>query len=102
MKNFKYASNASHEPGAEGWGDDVGHYYIVEDMLKMDPGQILWLRENAPLKGMVERYVKGFGEWFENNGETFGQTFDWVLEERGEDVGDLRAMIAEGELGIAW
>lgn len=26
-----------------GWGDEVHHYYVLEDMLKLDPGQILWL-----------------------------------------------------------
>ena len=69
-------------------------------MLKLDPGQIMWLKENAPLKGMVENYVKGLGEWFENNGETFGQTLDWVMKERGEDVDDLRERVWEGEAGI--
>ena len=61
-------------PGAEGWGDDIPHYYVVEDMLKLDPGQILWLRENAPTKSQVEMFVRELGEWFENNGETWGQT----------------------------
>ena len=69
-------------------------------MLKLDPGQIVWLKENAPLKGMVENYVKGLGEWFENNGETFGQTLDWVIKERGEDVNELRESVWEGEEGI--
>jgi hypothetical protein len=97
----KYNSTPFHEPGAEGWGDDIGHYYVVEDMLKLDPEQILWLKENAPLKGMVETFVKGLGEWFENNGETWGQTMDWVLRERGEDGEEILAAIADGELGIA-
>lgn len=97
----RYAFNASHDPGSEGWGDDIGHYYVVEDMLKLDPEQILWLKENAPLKGMVEAFVKGMGEWFENNGETWGQTLEWVLRERGEDVAGVYEGIADGELGIA-
>jgi len=96
----KYQSTAWHEPGAEGWGDEIPHYYVVEDMLKLDPGQIIWLRENAPLKGMVEGFVRGLGEWFENNGETFGQTLEWVLRERAEDAEDLKEAIREGELGI--
>ena len=69
-------------------------------MLKLDPGQIIWLKENAPLKGMVEAYVKGLGEWFENNGETFGQTLDWVLNARGVDEDDLREAIVEQEMGL--
>lgn len=97
----KYTATAYHEPGAEGWGDDIGHYYVVEDMLKLDPEQILWLKENAPLKGMVEGYVRGLGEWFENNGETFGQTVEWVLRERGDDVAEVGEAIAVGEMGIA-
>jgi hypothetical protein len=97
----KFTATSYHEPGAEGWGDDIGHYYVVEDMLKLDPEQILWLRENAPLKGMVEGYVRGLGDWFENNGETFGQTVEWVLRERGEDVGEVREAVAAGEMGVA-
>jgi len=97
----KYNSTPFHEPGAEGWGDDIGHYYVVEDMLKLDPEQILWLRDNAPLKGMVETFVKGLGDWFDNNGETWGQTVEWVLRERGEDVEEVSAAIADGEMGIA-
>jgi hypothetical protein len=97
----KYNSTPFHEPGAEGWGDDIGHYYVVEDMLKLDPEQILWLRDHAPLKGMVESFTKGLGEWFENNGETWGQTMAWVLNERGEDVGEVCEAVAEGEMGIA-
>ncbi len=97
----KYQSTAYHEPGAEGWGDEIPHYYVVEDMLKLDPGQIIWLRENAPLKGMVEAFVKGLGEWFENNGETFGQTLDWVVVQRGGNVEELRESIRESAMGIA-
>ncbi|MCJ1478308.1 hypothetical protein MMC13_006985 [Lambiella insularis] len=99
----KYMSTPDHEPGAEGWGDDIPHYYVVEDMAKLDPGQIMWLKENAPWKGMVECYVTetcGGGEWFRNNGETFGQTLEWVLQERGEDVEEMREAVREEELGI--
>ncbi|MCJ1441328.1 MAG: hypothetical protein MMC23_001814 [Stictis urceolatum] len=98
--NLKWKSTAWHEPGSEGWGDDIPHYYVVEDMLKLDPGQVLWLRENAPLKGMVEGYVKSLGGWFENNGETFGQTLEWVLAERAEDVEEIKEAVAEREMGI--
>jgi hypothetical protein len=100
VANMKWKATAWHEPGAEGWGDDIPHYYVVEDMLKLDPGQILWLKENAPLKGMVEGYVKSLGEWFENNGETFGQTLEWVLGERGEEFEDIKDAVNERELGI--
>lgn len=95
----KYSLHPNHEVGAEGWGDDIPHYYIVEDMLKLDPEQAMWLKENAPLKGMVEGYVRGLGTWFENNGETWVQTLEWVLDERGEDVKDFMMAVADGEVG---
>jgi len=97
----RYTYSNTHDPGSEGWGDDIGHYYVVEDMLKLDPEQILWLKENAPLKGMVETFVKELGEWFENNGETWCQTLEWVLKDRGEDVGEVYQAISDEELGIA-
>lgn len=100
-KMHKFRSTPTHDPGFEGWGDDIQHYYIVEDMLKLDPAQVLWLRDNAPLKVQVEKYVKGLGEWFDNNGETFGETVEWVLKARGEDIADFRADLKDGITGIA-
>jgi hypothetical protein len=97
----KFSLLPNHEIGAEGWGDDIPHYYVIEDMLKLDPEQIMWLKENAPLKGMVEGYVRSLGDWFENNGETWGQTLEWVLGERGEDVGEFKGAITDGVLGVA-
>jgi hypothetical protein len=97
----KYTATPYHEPGAEGWGDDISHYYIVEDMLKLDPEQILLLKEKAPLKRQVEAYVRSLGEWFENNGDTWTQTLEWVLRERGDDIGEVLGAIVDGELGIA-
>ncbi|MCJ1323420.1 hypothetical protein MMC10_000080 [Thelotrema lepadinum] len=96
----KYAATSRHEPGTQGWGDDILHYYVVEDMLKLEPAQLLWLRENAPLKEAVQAYIQGLGDWFENNGETFGQTFEWVIEQRGEDIEEIKEEIAGNVLGI--
>ncbi|KAK2789310.1 hypothetical protein FQN53_002152 [Emmonsiellopsis sp. PD_33] len=96
----KFRSDLYHEPGTEGWGDQIHHYYVVEDMMKLDPSQVLWLRENAPLKEQVERYVRSMGDWFENNGDTFGQTLEWVLRERGDEYMDLHFAIVDGEIGI--
>lgn len=96
----KYRPTAWHEPGLEGWGDDVQHYYIIEDMMKLDPKQILLLKDNAPYKHDVEQYVKELGPWFENNGETFGQTMEYVLAARGEDVGEFIADVKDGVMGI--
>ncbi|KAF2630317.1 hypothetical protein BU25DRAFT_256075 [Macroventuria anomochaeta] len=97
----KFALHQTHNVGAEGWGDDISHYYVIEDYMKLDPEQVLWLKENAPLKGMVEGYVRLLGGWFENNGATLGQTVDWVLDERGESVVEFAELIAEGRLGVA-
>lgn len=97
----KYALHPGHDVGAEGWGDDISHYYVIEDYMKLDPEQVLWLKEHAPLKGMVEGYVRLLGSWFENNGATLGQTVDWVLDERGEAVVEFAERIAEGTLGVA-
>jgi hypothetical protein len=97
----KFSLLPNHEIGAEGWGDDIPHYYVIEDMLKMDPEQIMWLKENAPLKGMVEGFVRSLGDWFENNGETWVQTLEWVLAQRGEDVGEFMEAVQSGELGVA-
>ena len=90
-----------HEPGSEGWGDDISHYYIVEDMMKMNPEQILHLRDFCPLKAQVENYVKEVGgEWYANNGETFSETLAFVMRQRGGDVEELRMAVEDGEFGI--
>lgn len=104
-------------------------------MLKLDPAQILWLKEEAPLKRQVELYVRSLGEngesgdgqfenndgggarvcsnagggvgggswdsWFENNGETWVQTLEWVLVERGEDGPAFWRELDEERMGIA-
>lgn len=90
-----------HEPGAEGWGDDISHYYVVEDMMKLDPEQILFLRDHCPLKRQVEVYVKEVGEWFGNNGETFSETLAFVIRQRGGDVEELKGAVEDGEAGVA-
>lgn len=90
-----------HEPGAEGWGDDIGHYYVVEDMMKLDPEQVLWLKEHCPLKSQVEAFVAGLGEWFGNNGETFSETLGFVVGQRGGDFQELKAAVEDGEVGVA-
>ncbi|KXL50768.1 hypothetical protein M433DRAFT_61134 [Acidomyces richmondensis BFW] len=97
-------SSRFHEPGAEGWGDDISHYYIVEDMMKLDPEQILFLRDQCPLKAQVEAYVRTMfegGEWFVNNGETFSETLGHVVRQRGGDFQALKIAVEDGEMGIA-
>ncbi|KAI7090341.1 hypothetical protein KC356_g1566 [Hortaea werneckii] len=94
-----------HEPGGEGWGDDISHFYVVEDMAKLDPGQILFLKERAPLKQQVDMWLRtsleGGVEWFLNNGETFSETLGFVIRQRGGDMEALRDAVAEGEMGVA-
>ncbi|KAL6720240.1 hypothetical protein ACLMJK_002161 [Lecanora helva] len=102
----------------EGWGDDISQYYVVEDMLKVNPGQLVRLYEsvtgNLELlestntvimpgnpKGVVEHFVAGLGDWFENNGETLCETVGIVILDRGGDVEALREGIEEGWEGIA-
>jgi F-box-like len=97
----KLRSDLFHDPGEEGWGDEIPHYYIVQDMLKLDPAQVLWLRDHAPLKEHVESYVHSLGDWFRNNGETFVDTLLWVMKERGEDPEELKIAIEDCEMGIA-
>lgn len=98
----RFRNDIFHEPGSEGWGDEIPHYYVVQDMMKLDPGQVLWLREHCPLKEQVETFVLSLGDWFRNNGETFGDTLEWVIKERGDEMEEFRAAISERELGIAW
>jgi hypothetical protein len=96
----RFRNDLSHDPGYEGWGDEIPHYYIVQDMLKLDPGQILWLRDHALLKEQVEEYVWSLGEWFRDNGETFGDTMEYVMNERGLDIREIRSAIVNRDMGI--
>lgn len=98
----RFRNDIFHEPGSEGWGDEIPHYYVVQDMMKLDPGQVLWLRDHCPLKEQVEVFVLSLGDWFRNNGETFGDTLEWVLQQRGDEMEEFRAAISERDLGVAW
>jgi hypothetical protein len=68
---------------AEGWGDDITHYYVVEDMLKLSPETILLLRDAGLPRAGVESHVRALGDWFTNNGETFAETLANVVRGRG-------------------
>lgn len=104
----------------EGWGDEIAQYYIVEDMLKLDPGQLMYLFAGVTgqigadssgfgvghdglvgAKGLVEHFIAGLGEWFENNGETLKETVGLVVGDRGGDMVALREGVEEGWEGIA-
>lgn len=101
----KYQSRLSpnrwHDPGAEGWGDDISHYYIIEDYMKLDPEQLLYLRDNCHLKAQVESHVRGLGDYFGNNGETFSETLGFVVKQRGRDLEEMRHAVEDGEVGVA-
>lgn len=96
----KFSPSRYHEPGAEGWGDEILHYYVVEDMLKLDPEQILHLKDNCPYKAQVEGFTQNLGEWFNNNGETFCQTLGHVVYQRGGEMEELREAVRFGEAGV--
>ncbi|KAJ5787686.1 hypothetical protein N7457_002676 [Penicillium paradoxum] len=96
----RFRNDLSHDPGYEGWGDEIPHYYIVQDMLKLDPGQIIWLRDHALLKEQVEEYIWSLGEWFRDNGETFGDTLEYVMNERGIEVLEFRSAVTNRDMGI--
>lgn len=68
-----------------GWGDPVTQYYVVEDLLKLDPKSILWLYDH-PQKWQVERYLDSLGDWFCNNGDTLSETLRCVIERREADL----------------
>lgn len=100
----------------EGWGDEIAHYYVVEDMLKLDPGQLMYLYEQVmghsgdggagfnagwSSKGMVESFLENcVGDWFENNGETVTETVGFVVGERGGDAAELRDWVEGGWEGV--
>ena len=103
----------------EGWGDEITQYYVVEDMLKLDPGQLMHLFEcvvgqvrpdngvfvhhdhSTGSKGMVEHFVAGLGDWFENNGETLVETVGAVVRDRGDNMATLQENVEDGCEGIA-
>lgn len=68
--------------------------------MKLDPGQILWLKERCPMKSQVEAYMLGLGEWFANNGETFSETMGFVVAQRGGEFEGVKGMVEEGEAGV--
>ncbi|KAF7510281.1 hypothetical protein GJ744_006977 [Endocarpon pusillum] len=70
-----------------GWGDPITHYYIIEDLLKLDPKAVLWLYDHSQ-KWQVEGYLNSLGEWFCNNGDTFSETLTCVLQRREIDLVD--------------
>jgi hypothetical protein len=94
--NYMPAAQYAHE----GWGDYFTHPHVVTDMMKLDPAQIIWLREHAPLKRHVQWFVRSLGDWFFNNGETFTSALQTVLQDRGLDPHECKESVDMAEMGI--
>lgn len=88
------------DPELDGWGDDVGHYYVVEDMMKLDPEQILRLREQRMSKHEVEQHIASLGDCFVNNGEVFSETLGFVMRQRGLDLEELKEIVQDRMAGV--
>jgi hypothetical protein len=69
---------------------------LVQDLLKLDPGQLIWLEENP---SFTFDFIQNLGDWFQNNGETLSQTLNMVLLARGDE--DLLEGLENGDHGIA-
>ncbi|KAI9891001.1 MAG: hypothetical protein M1814_003352 [Vezdaea aestivalis] len=88
----------------DGWGDELTQYYAVQDMLKLDPQRVLWLAGEGWMgRSECREWIEEeLGEWFENNGETIGETLEFVLDQRGMEwveVCELKEAVEAGELG---
>jgi hypothetical protein len=77
------------------WGDEIARYYLVQDLLKLDPGQLVRLKENP---SFANDFIQNLGEWFHNNGETLSQTLNMVLLARGDE--GLLEGLEHGDHGI--
>ena len=102
-------------PIIEGWGDEISHYYLLEDMLKLNPQQILELyqlvesadEESCQCHPSVAQQVENkltqwycSADWFENNGETFAGTVQIVVNDRGGEYDLFRDAIELGHQGV--
>lgn len=85
-KAYHLGRHGGIEAGAEGWGDNLAHYYAVQDMLKLDPETLLWLKEKKLGRAELVEWTRSFGDWFQNSGETWSETAEYVLFERGEST----------------
>ncbi|KAL8637305.1 MAG: hypothetical protein Q9228_005411 [Teloschistes exilis] len=119
MKHWRHLCNDSigSVDSWEGWGDDVSHYYVIEDMMKLHPGHLMQLyhfvtgktdtlaamvddgfmmtMSLAGHKAAIEGFVAGLGEWFDNNGETRSETIKYVVSERGGSIGHMDDIVAD-------
>lgn len=56
---------------------------LLDDMVKLDPGQILWLVRFAPYRQQVMTFLRTLDrQWFRNNPETFIETSSTIVMER--------------------
>lgn len=100
---------------SQGWGDEDVHCYVLDDMLKLTPSQLMDLFSTVVTtagsyqlgkytKEWVEAFVyqvDGGDGWFEHNGQTLGETIQGVIEDRGDEIADVQKGIDDGWFGIA-
>jgi hypothetical protein len=83
------------EPGDEGWGDADAHDRAVANMLKLDPGTILWLKERKWRRRYVLVWLSALGNpgWFRRTWDMCTPALREALAERDvEDVDEALGM----------
>ena len=96
-------ANQLREQQMDGWGDDINQYHAVNDLLKLNPAQVMQLYEHAVTRHDVEHFVdeKMGSPWFWNNGETMLHTWLVVLHGRGVVMQEAKEKIDRGLAGVA-
>ena len=116
VNSRKCNASKARYPTMEGWGDEISHYYLLEDMLKLNPQQILELYQLAEsvdtinvcdCQPSVAQSVESMltqwdcsADWFENNGETFAGTVQTVVTDRGDEYSLFDEAIGLNQQGI--
>ncbi len=85
------------ELGDEGWGDGGAHDRAVTNMLKLDPGAILWLKERKMRRRDVLIWLSAQGDpgWFRECWDKCTPALLDVLAER--DVEDVDEVLSMGQ-----
>lgn len=86
--------------GLDAHGDEGANYTLLQNMMKLTPAQIIFLREYAYDKNLFLKYLASLDTWFFCNEETFTDTFDFVMNDI-EFPGDEFTLIYQGRKGIA-
>lgn len=95
---YEHVSGA---PGTSGVPEDAHAWLTMSNPIKWLDGKVSkghFARSDGEIAhGFVEAAT---ADWFENNGETLGETVDFVVEERGGEKEAFRDAVLEGELGV--